>query len=298
MMLTQLATIARKTGCPVVEVPGWKTRTTKDERKRPREMSDIRTITCHHTANGGAKGNYPSLRVVRDGRTGLQGPLAHYGIGLDGTIYVIAAGNCNHAGVSSSADYTNSHAIGIEAEAVGVPGTKGDWPPKQMDAYVRLCRALVEAFPGVSVSDVRGHKETCAPAGRKSDPDFNMTAFRIRVAAMDLTPPAEDIVASKDELRALLIKLIEEERLVPNKPLDAGAAQGRNWTLSEVLAAGDQKLDLVRREQTRQAGVQTAQDEALAGINSALAGKATAASVAQLSQKVDTLIGLLKPKAQ
>lgn len=187
MMLTGLAKLARRTGYPVVEVAGWKTR------GRPGGMSDIRTITCHHTANGGAKGNYPSLRVVRDGRTGLPGPLAQLGIGVDGTIYVIAAGKSNHAGVSRSNDYTNSHAIGIEAEAEGVPGDREDWPPKQRESFVRLCRALVNEFPGVQIADVRGHKETCSPAGRKSDPSFSMPAFRTEVTACDLSNPPEEL---------------------------------------------------------------------------------------------------------
>lgn len=277
MMLTQLADVARRTGYPVVEVPGWK--------GRGKAMSGVRTITCHHTGNGGAKGNYPSLRVVRDGRTGLPGPLSQYGIGLDGTIYVIAAGKSNHAGVSRSVDFTNSYAIGIEAEAVGLPGARGDWPVKQMDSYVRLCRALVEAFPGVEVANVLAHKETCAPSGRKSDPTFDMGVFRSRVAATNLNPPkpkppAEDIVATKAELKALLIELIKKEPLVANKPMDKGAVQGGDWTLSGVLAASDQKSDLTRREQTRQAGVLDEHSRALAA----------------LTLKVDTLIGLLKPK--
>ena len=246
MMLTQLAAVARRTGCPVIEVTGWKTR------GRPGEMLGVRTITCHHTANGGARGNYPSLRVVRDGRTDLPGPLAQYGLGVDGTIYVIAAGKCNHAGVSLKTDYTNSYAIGIEAEAKGVPGTTSDWPPKQMDAYVRLCRALYEEFANVQVPDIRGHKETCSPQGRKSDPDFVMATLRARVKAMDLTPPkpiavkpvaVEDIMATKAELEALFVNLFKTRPLVPNK-VKPGQKQGADWTLAGVLAASDFKADL------------------------------------------------------
>jgi N-acetylmuramoyl-L-alanine amidase len=186
MMLTALADVARQTGYPVIELAGWKTR-------GDGVMSGVQTITCHHTADGGAKGNYPSLKVVRDGRPGLPGPLAQYGLGRDGTIYVIAAGKCNHAGVSRARAYTNPWAIGIEAEAVGVPGTVGDWPAKQMDSYARLCRVLIDHYD-LNVADVRGHKETCAPVGRKTDPDFSMTTHRGRVATVHLasspaTPP-------------------------------------------------------------------------------------------------------------
>lgn len=190
-MYTGLARVARKTGYPVIEVPGWETRT------RPQLMSDVRTITCHHTANGGAKGDYPSYNTVLHGRgADLPGPLAQYGIGRSGTIYVFAAGSANHAGASRSIDYEKIHAIGIEAEAVGIPGTVGDWPEAQLDSYARLCKALIEEF-GLKVADVLGHKETCAPPGRKSDPDFSMDTFRGRVSRVNLdkapaTPQQED----------------------------------------------------------------------------------------------------------
>jgi hypothetical protein len=187
MMLTQLADVARSAGLRVIEVDGWKTRTSLPGE----QMIDVQTITCHHTANGGAGGDAPSLNTVVHGRPGLGGPLAHYLLSRSGTVYVVAAGHCNHAGVSLKTAYTNSHAIGIEAEAVGVPGTAGDWPPVQMAAYARLCAALVSRF-GLSVADVRGHKETCSPVGRKSDPDFDMAKFRAQVAAVDLTAKMED----------------------------------------------------------------------------------------------------------
>lgn len=209
-MLTDLATIARRTGYPVVEVPGWKTR------GRPGGMLGVRTITCHHTANGGAPGNYPSLRVVRDGRPGLPGPLAQLGLGVDGTVYVIAAGKCNHAGVSRATFYTNSWAVGIEAEAEGVPGDKQDWPPAQWDSYVRLCRALVDAY-GLTSTDVRGHKETCSPAGRKSDPSFDMG--KLRAAVRTLSPlklPTKEATAVTET-----INLDDSKQVLPHKLTDA-----------------------------------------------------------------------------
>jgi hypothetical protein len=184
-MLTQLAVVARRTGYPVIEVPGWRTRTTTDEHGRPEQMTSVEGVTCHHTANGGARGDAPSLHTVRDGRPDLEGPLAHYVLGVSGSIYVVAAGRCNHAGESLRPTYQSSRRIGIEAEAIGLPGAKGDWPAPQMDAYARLCAALVDEFD-LAVTDVRGHKETCSPPHRKSDPSFDMGAFRDRVAAVNL----------------------------------------------------------------------------------------------------------------
>lgn len=186
MYLTDLANIARGAGLKVIEVPGWKTRGHGG-------MTAVRTITCHHTANGGAKGNYPSLNVVRSGRPGLSGPLSHFGIGVDGTVYVIAAGLAWHAGASKSSSYANPYAIGIEAEAVGVPGAKGDWPEVQMVAYAKLCKALADRY-NLPYSQILGHKETAFPAGRKTDPSFDMDAFRRRVQQIGKITQAEELV--------------------------------------------------------------------------------------------------------
>lgn len=171
MWLTALATIAKRTGYPVVERAGWKTRG-----RAP--MSGAKSIICHHTA-GGPSGNYPSLGVVQNGRAGLPGPLAHYGLGRDGTIYVIAAGRANHAGVVDTTAHSNSYAIGIEAENTG-RGEK--WSNAQMDAYAKLCRELCDHY-GIPISQVRGHREVARPKGRKVDPSFDMNAFRKMVKA-------------------------------------------------------------------------------------------------------------------
>jgi hypothetical protein len=181
MLLSDLATAVRKSGLPVVEVPGWRTR-------GHGEMGGVRTIVCHHTA-GPSTGNFPSLGVVRDGRAGLSGPLANLGLGRDGTVYVIAAGLCYHAGVVLQSDYRNGYSIGIEAEATGVT----DWPAVQMDAYARLCAALCLHYT-LPVGRVLGHKEVCAPVGRKTDPNFDMAAFRGAVANVQ-----EDAVTPQDK---------------------------------------------------------------------------------------------------
>lgn len=171
MMLTDLADACRKSGLKVVEVDGWRTR-------GHGPMSDVQTLVAHHTATSrAASGDYPSLRIVRDGRSDLPGPLAQLGLGRSGTVYVIAAGVAYHAGETWSSSQNNWNAIGIEAEADGV----SSWDPAQVDAYARLCHALIEHY-GLSVARVQGHKEIAKPAGRKIDPNFDMAAFRGRVS--------------------------------------------------------------------------------------------------------------------
>ncbi|HEX4818201.1 MAG TPA: hypothetical protein VFV66_36130 [Nonomuraea sp.] len=81
--LTQVADVARCTGPPVVEVAGWQSR---GHGPQP----EVEGVVCHHTAGPAGGGDYPSLRVVRDGPPGLDGPLSHVGLGRSGTIYMIS----------------------------------------------------------------------------------------------------------------------------------------------------------------------------------------------------------------
>lgn len=206
-MLTQLAAVAERTGFPVSEVPGWKTRGTTDSRGRLEDMLGVDGVTCHHTANGGAPGDAPSLNVVRRGRADLEGPLAHYVLGASGRIYVVAAGRCNHAGESLAETFGNPHRIGIEAEARGTPGAAGDWPDVQMRAYRRLCLELAWEFD-FPFGEILGHKETCKPIGRKSDPSFSMSTFRADVArlAEELTTMQPNTVIAYTKLAAERLK--------------------------------------------------------------------------------------------
>ena len=159
-----------------VKRAGVKYRAQSGWRSRGRgAMGSIASIMCHHTA-GPASGNTPSLNVVTHGRPGLSGPLAQLFLARDGTVILVAAGRANHAGRVSSNRYSNSHSIGIEAEATGV----SSWPAAQMDAYAKLCKALIDEF-NLPVSRVIGHAEAAVPRGRKIDPNFSMNAFRKKV---------------------------------------------------------------------------------------------------------------------
>lgn len=171
MMLTDLADACRKSGLPVVEVDGWRTR-------GHGEMFAVNSLVVHHTGTPkSAAGNYPSLGIVRDGRSDLPGPLSQLGLGRDGTVYVIAAGLSYHAGATFLSSQGNSRAIGIEAEHDGL----SPWRTEQRDAYVRLVAALCEHY-GLEPADAQGHKEVASPRGRKPDPTFDMDQFRADVA--------------------------------------------------------------------------------------------------------------------
>jgi hypothetical protein len=171
MWLTDLADAARSSGLPVQEVPGWET-------TGHGPMSGVRAVICHHTA-GPATGDMPSLSVVEAGRADLPGPLANLTLSRSGVVYVVAAGCAWHAGAVFSPDTQgNPWSIGIEAEATGVD----PWSAVQYAAYARLCAALIRHY-GLSFDRVLGHKEVASPAGRKTDPNFDMQEFRAAVAA-------------------------------------------------------------------------------------------------------------------
>lgn len=182
-----LADAARLTGYPVIETPRWRAR-------GHRSMRVVEGVVGHHTANPQA-GDYPSLRIVRDGRSDLRGPLAQFGLGRSGSIYVIAAGESWHAGASNWAGFTDlgDEFLGIEAESVG---TRDDWTPEQRDCYPRLVAALLYYMR--RGSDRFGfHKEVCRPRGRKIDAAYwDGNQMRERVAWLLATPltriPRED----------------------------------------------------------------------------------------------------------
>ncbi|MEV0382436.1 N-acetylmuramoyl-L-alanine amidase [Nonomuraea sp. NPDC050643] len=168
--LTQLAKVARRTGHPVTEVAGWKTR---GHGPQP----EVDGVVCHHTAG------WNDMHVVRDGRPGLDGPLSQIWLRRDGHIFIVAAGRCWHNAPSLSLGHTNSRSIGIEAENDG----RTAWPAAQLDSYKKLCAELCREF-GLPVSTVKGHKEVNSS---KPDPhSINMNAFRKDVAALLKGEPA------------------------------------------------------------------------------------------------------------
>lgn len=230
MLLLDLPQAVAASGLKVVEIDGWRTR-------GHGELAAVQTVVCHHTATAAsAPGDYPSLGIVVNGRPDLAGPLANLGLGRSGTVYVIAAGVAYHAGETWSASQDNWHTIGIEAEHDGI----SPWPAELVDAYTRLCAALAAHY-GLSAARVQGHKEVCKPAGRKSDPNFDMTTFRARVAARmhaqeDDVPYSDWPQADKDALAADVAKGVLDS-LVGPKLTVRRALRRAGKPLPEVVAA-------------------------------------------------------------
>jgi peptidoglycan hydrolase-like protein with peptidoglycan-binding domain len=163
-------------GLKVAESPGWKDRGHGD-------MGTVLGVLCHHTATPGKNsGNMPTLDTLIKGRPDLSGPLSQLGLGRDGTYYIVAAGKCYHAGAGMWKGVTsgNMNFIGIEAENTGGHDDT-PWPAVQIDAYHRGAAAILKHI-GKGAEFCAGHKEYALPRGRKSDPDFDMNAFRAAIS--------------------------------------------------------------------------------------------------------------------
>lgn len=193
--LTWLPEVFDRVRLKYSEYPEWRTRGRG-------EMGAVRGVIIHHTA-GSRNYNMPSLDVLVKGRPDLSGPLAHLGLGRDGTFYIIAAGRANHAGAGKWRGIStgNSNFIGIEVENHGTPDDP--YPEVQMDVLRRGVAAIL-ARAGADSSMVCGHKEY-AP-GRKIDPLWDMPSFREGVAALMAggVPPATPIPASDAQARPTL----------------------------------------------------------------------------------------------
>lgn len=164
----------RRWGLKVVEVVnGWQ------HNGRPYDFSPV-AVVCHHTASNKNSGNFGSKSIVINGRSDLPGPLAQILLGRNGDVIVVTGGRANHAGAGGPAGHMyrgdgNTQSFGIEAENDGIGEP---WSKAQMNAYYRLCAALLNIMGRTDVSRVIGHKEWTP---QKIDPDFNMDAFRRNV---------------------------------------------------------------------------------------------------------------------
>lgn len=190
MTMTNLPAQLKNWGLKVETHDGW------ENRGRPYAFHP-RAIVCHHTASNRNSGNFGSESIVTNGRSDLPGPLCQFLLGRDGTVKIIAAGYANHAGYGGPkagipANMGNTYAYGIEAENDGIGEP---WSKEQLNAYYRLCAALLDYMGTKDVSKVFGHKEWTP---RKIDPSgINMDNFRANVKkALAAGPSAKSVHVS------------------------------------------------------------------------------------------------------
>ena len=80
----------KRWGITYHETPSWRTR------HNGSGWGDVQGFLWHHTGDDAA--DDVDLRIVRDGRAGLPGPLCQFGLRDDGSVDLVAAGAANHAG--------------------------------------------------------------------------------------------------------------------------------------------------------------------------------------------------------
>lgn len=114
----------RAAGLTVHEVEGWKNRG-RPASTGSHDPSD--GVTKHHTASTSSASNpHPTLKTLIQGRSDLPGPLAHVSVDYNGDVWVIAAGRCNHAGLTNkpmagvpAGSDGNAHFLGNEIDTNG-----------------------------------------------------------------------------------------------------------------------------------------------------------------------------------
>lgn len=191
-----LADVLRANGLTVIEHDGWLTHGRTD----PWEP---RFGIVHATAAPRDQPDSVQVRIVRDGRAGLPGPIANACVDRWGRWHVLASGRCNTTLEGTAGPYRgygNSYALGVEA----CNDNLGEvWPALQYDAYARgwaaICRRL-----GWSAERLRGHKEHTP--GHKTDPTFAMDPFRTLVQRyIDTRGEARPMSDSENLIRVIYL---------------------------------------------------------------------------------------------
>jgi hypothetical protein len=170
---------AQKPAIKVSELPDWQSYGHGD-------YGRIWGIMIHHT--GSARADAMS---IRNGRPDLEGPLSNLHIAQDGTVTVVAAGVCWHAGRGSypgiPTDGGNQVLIGIECawprdtSITPATQTRERWPDVQIIAMRDTCAAILNKL-GFAQDRVIAHKEYAGQSQGKWDPgNLDMAWFRQEV---------------------------------------------------------------------------------------------------------------------
>jgi N-acetylmuramoyl-L-alanine amidase CwlA len=182
----------KNAGIPrVIFEDGW-----NDPKICPFGVSPSAGLVLHHTANGGAKGNAPSLYWCLN-NTYAPVRAAHFLIGRDGTVHVLSGRGSYHAGagrveggmkvgdtwIPSSSG--NKYLVGIEIESKGTdPSTRAAESSvdgitrAQVKSTIKLTSAMIDLM-GVGVDTVIRHADW-APR-RKNDVLQPLSWWRRRI---------------------------------------------------------------------------------------------------------------------
>ncbi|MER5875433.1 N-acetylmuramoyl-L-alanine amidase [Streptomyces sp. NPDC001910] len=255
MTATQVVAQLKKWGLKYVEIPGWATH----NRNSRGAWGPVNGFIWHHTgadvSNTSAKSYAGS--TLYNGLSDLPGPLCHFSIGADGTVYLVGWGRANHAGGGDPAtlqhvideDYTgqlhptrgnsngvdgNAHFYGVEIQYSG----GHEMSPAQYAAARRLSAALLD-FHGWTERSVIAHGEWSSD---KWDPGYApgkimaMPGVRADVKATLAAGPnqEDDVALTTDDINkvaaAVYTKLLKTDDVLA-APADASDyATNKSWT--------------------------------------------------------------------
>jgi hypothetical protein len=210
---------------------------------------DCQGVMGHHTAGpSGSSSRTPSLNVIRNGRTGIPGPLSQLYIGYDAlddlaagrkpTIHLCSRGRSNHAGTGGPwrivpEDSGNAYLAGIETENVG----NQCLAPLMLMLERRAAAATLDHI-NKDASWYTLHKEYAGP--RKPDiACVTATAERVAIQKILNTGPGVlDVALTSAEIDAIWNEqhTIEKGAFGNNEKT---SAQMRNWLALANLKAGN-----------------------------------------------------------
>ncbi|MER6981615.1 peptidoglycan recognition protein family protein [Streptomyces carpinensis] len=266
MTAAQVVAQLKKWNLRYVEIPGWATH----NRNSKGAWGPVNGFVWHHTgvdvAGAGAKAY--ATTTLYNGISGLPGPLCHFSIGADGTVYLVGWGRANHAGGGDPAvlqhviaeDYTgqlhptkgningmdgNAHFYGVEIQYSG-----GQQMSDAQYAAARRLSAAILDFHGWTEKSVIAHGEWSSD---KWDPGYApkrimaMPPVRSDVRATHAAGPHQvDGVPTATEIANAVLRL-DGVIAVP------GAAAGNpNWTLSSCITEILKRVDQVKATEAGQ----------------------------------------------
>lgn len=179
---TFLPEVLRAFGVTVKEMPNWKLWGMGD-------FTSIWGIIVHHTGANNTSAEYIARNPGLDNGLSSQIHLDRKGVAtLCGAGIAWHAGRGDYPGIQTN--NANAVTIGIEAQGDGQT-----WPDEQLDAYYRICAAILW-FLGLPVSRCIAHHEWAGRAQGKWDPGLNgkpmdMGVFRANVQKYLDNPPTE-----------------------------------------------------------------------------------------------------------
>lgn len=236
MTSIQIKSQLTRWGVPFKEYRSWATH----NRNAKGAWGPVHGLVIHHTSSD----SLDQRALLYDGYATLPGPLCHFGLAQDGTVWLIGWGRTNHAGGGDPAvltrvineDYasrtsnlrpTRGNADGIDGNArfygVEIWYSGGHAMSPAQYRSLRLLAAAIDEFHDWSPLSNIAHGEWSNDKwdpGIKSSITMNMIQVRADIAeTLDSSPESDDVNAAQDarltRVENILIEIQEQLSVAP-----------------------------------------------------------------------------------